>query len=267
MTTELSQELLAALPAGIPAEAIAACVRLSSGIGDRWGEARLLLAGGRLLVLTRRSLLEPYAPVALESGTLPRLEESGWQAWLLLRAEGGAELRVEVSSLELAELRQLLRRLDQAGGEPRPQLEAPPRPQPEEGVEPGLPHRVREAPLAPSRPAGSPPLASAPPRAEERAVQRVRGTPAAPGIVSTAEVLRRAEQKKSRALFYLGLGILLVVSGLVWLSRATTLLEISGFLLILAGLHEITTAKKLLQQAADGAARKLLGRAGDRADR
>lgn len=104
---EVPEEVRAALAAGgaLPPGPAEAHVHIRAGMGSLLGDTHVLVAGGRVRVVGRKTSLDPLTETEL-SGR-PRLDESGYRPVLILPTREG-EQRVEVTSLEEPAVEDLL---------------------------------------------------------------------------------------------------------------------------------------------------------------
>lgn len=104
---EVAEEVRAALlPGGaLPPGPAEAYVHIRAGIGSLLGDTHVLVAGGRVRVVGRRTSLDPLTETELAGR--PRLDDSGYRPVLILPTRDGDQ-RVEVTSLEEPAVEDLL---------------------------------------------------------------------------------------------------------------------------------------------------------------
>ena len=99
------------LPAGVMLRGIQDHAELRTTLDNAWGETHLLVHSGRLVVLTRSSILDPYEPVEIDPEHIPRLESETFQCDLFIKLADGSEGRLAVSNKERESIEAFLERL------------------------------------------------------------------------------------------------------------------------------------------------------------
>jgi len=102
----IPQEIRALLPAPITAHAALSC-----SPGSVVGETHFVVAGGRLLVFSRESLVGGYAPVLLDPAAAPALDNGDFSSTLHLQLVDATPVELNVSSFERPAMQALLAEL------------------------------------------------------------------------------------------------------------------------------------------------------------